>query len=145
MAEAGTKRACSSLDSIEDDAGRPETPVAEGTAEVAATAAVTKGSDQNIEDGGTSEQFVSGGGEEWAALLALFSSNLSFAIEGPGRTNDHNESDKNEQAKQGNGTEKGETYEARDEDTQTMKANGRQGGDTYEGGGGGRDGVLKER
>lgn len=33
--------------------------------------------------------FVAGGQQEWEILLALFSSNLCFATEGPGRNNDH--------------------------------------------------------
>ncbi|CAM9478757.1 unnamed protein product [Ectocarpus sp. 4 AP-2014] len=49
------------------------------------------GESENSENG--KDLLVPGGKEEWKLLLALFSSNLSFATEGPGRNYDHNDED----------------------------------------------------
>ncbi|CAB1116155.1 unnamed protein product [Ectocarpus sp. CCAP 1310/34] len=49
------------------------------------------GESENSESG--KDLLVPGGKEEWEMLLALFSSNLSFATEGPGRNYDHNDED----------------------------------------------------
>lgn len=59
--------------------------------------------DEGHED--TDELFVAGGQPEWEILLALFSSNLCFATEGPGRNNDHYDSadDKEEKGDEGEG------------------------------------------
>ncbi|CAN0184109.1 unnamed protein product [Pylaiella littoralis] len=65
-------------------AGQPQSPAAE------------KGSSSNDDDGhDTNGVSVAREDEEeeWRALLALFGSNFCFATEGPGRNNDHYESD----------------------------------------------------
>eukprot|EP00752_Nemacystus_decipiens_P007697 g6880.t1 len=45
----------------------------------------------------TNSMLVAGGVQEWEILLALFSSNLCFATEGPGRNNDHYDSAEDEE------------------------------------------------
>ncbi|CAN0055726.1 unnamed protein product [Scytosiphon promiscuus] len=85
MAEEGIKMTGSLSESKANDAGQPQVAVAGvSTEEEAATAASgTEESGQSGKDVRTSERHISGGVQvdEWRVLLALFSSNLSFAVE----------------------------------------------------------------
>lgn len=71
----------------QSEAGKPQGagPGGSPTAQVA-------GGRKNDGYDSTHGLFVAGGAQEWEILLALFSSNLCFATEGPGRNNDHYDS-----------------------------------------------------
>ncbi|CAM9387818.1 unnamed protein product, partial [Ectocarpus sp. 8 AP-2014] len=72
------------------------------------------GESENSENG--KGLLVPGGKKEWKMLLALFSSNLSFATEGPGRNYDHNDDDQDAGVSEnGRGNENGANTEVDDE------------------------------
>lgn len=130
MAEAGSKTP--SDPAREGKAGR-STPPSSSTTTPKPTAPSSAGPPQANEEAATAAEghaptgghgdsdngkglLVPGGREEWEMLLALFSSNLSFATEGPGRNYDHNgEDDEAGVGENGRGHEK----ESKDNGTNT--------------------------
>lgn len=129
MAEAGS-RTPSHLAS--DSKARPSTPssstttpkptapssadspqaVAEAATAAAEGHARTDGHGESENSENAKGLLVPGGKEEWEMLVALFSSNLSFATEGPGRNYDHNDEDQDAGVRQsGRGNENGANKE----------------------------------
>ncbi|CAM9355835.1 unnamed protein product [Ectocarpus fasciculatus] len=107
MAETGSK--APSDPATESKAG-PSTPPSSSTTAPKPTAPSSAGPPQIVKEAATAAEghapadghgdsdggeglLVPGGKEEWEMLLALFSSNLSFATDGPGRNYDHNDED----------------------------------------------------
>lgn len=132
-------------ESTTNDGGQPQAAVPAVATATAAPIVDTKEGNQDGHNGDTDSQPALEGKEEWQVILALFTSNLSFANEGPGRINDFYDSgdDKeNGRGAGGNEERKGSHGRLQREEEDVME---RAPQDTDEAGDGEGGGTLKDR
>lgn len=137
MAEAGLNKSTVACDRRASDGGESNRDGTKNNSQPQAVAAPAAEAPEESKYGGhdnDNDLFVAGGRQEWQVILALFSSNLSFATEGPGRNNDHYDpaDDDKEKGEEGESTKEEANGSPDQPETKRAKIRDRKEGDEGE-------------